>query len=177
MKQIIFPGHHRQPCQAFYSVFMDSTSFGYNAHIVVVQTTKGDAKAGTFLSNTDEGRDNILNRIIETELQGIRIDYIKFTVIFDFESSINGTTWPIHINADSYIENGNPHASKSLPPENLKLAALQLFGKAGAREITFSSYDAVGGCTKVYTVFEEGNPLEYDEINRLLNETNYNKGN
>lgn len=158
MKQIIFPGHHRQPSEVFYSVFMDSTSFGYNAHIVVVQSSKNGAQYGTFLSNSDEGRDNVLNRIIQQELKGIRLDYIRFSVIFEHSDSINGTTWPIMLSLDSYIANGNPHESKG-------------------KEITFLGYDVVGGCANVYTVFEEGTPLDSDEITRLLKEINYYKGN
>ena len=74
MKTIIFPGNHRQPAEAAYGIVLEDEL----AHIVVWQVP--GKHRGTSLWNTDEGRDNVLNRILETELAGIRNQFVRFSV-------------------------------------------------------------------------------------------------
>lgn len=173
MKQIIFPGNSRQPCLAQYGIFFDSdNSLIQKAHIVVVQSF--GKNSGTSLINTEEGRNHILNHILEHELGGVRVEFVTFSLIYIAESSIHGFMFPIHFNLDDYINRGNPHNVDVEPPSDLQSTVLSLLGK-GNKKITVWSYNVVGGCTKFFLNFDEREHISSSEIDRLLAEIEYER--
>ncbi|QEY63347.1 hypothetical protein FXN65_15280 [Metapseudomonas lalkuanensis] len=168
MKQIVFPGHDRQPCEALYGLYFEPTTAYHNVHVVVVQTASGQSnRMGTSLFNTDDGRDNVLNRIIEAELNGVRLDFIRFHVILDFAAVPTGSTWPIHLDVDKYLENGNPYEVREVPAQDLKALYYKATGRGG-KEYSFNSFDVVGGSAPVFTRFEEGTTLSLERMKELL---------
>jgi hypothetical protein len=171
MKQIIFPGNHRQPCEAQYGIFFDkSDAFFLKAHIVVVQTFGGNS--GTSLINTDEGRNAILNHILSNDLYGVRTDYIVFSLIYLAGDTRHGFQFPIHFNMEDYVKRGNPHDVENLPPEDFHSVLLSLIGK-GDKRYTVNSCDVVGGCARFFLLFDEREHLSGSEVDRLLAAVNY----
>ncbi|MRK19072.1 hypothetical protein [Pseudomonas sp. JG-B] len=88
MKRIIFPGHNGRPCEARYGVHFEDHQGDSIAHIVVVQGER--ERPGMNLLDQDESRDNVLNRILESELKGVRLDYIRVHILQDFSKTLMG---------------------------------------------------------------------------------------
>jgi hypothetical protein len=173
MKQIIFPGNFNQPSVAQYGIFFEKgDSYTRKAHIVVVQTFGGDS--GTSLINSDEGRSNILTRILDQDLNGVRTDFVAFSLIYIASESRHGFRFPIHFDLEDYVKRGNPHDSAQAPPTDFRSTVLNLIGK-GDKQYTIFSYDVVGGCTRFCDVFNEREHLSGDEIDRLLAAVNFKK--
>ncbi|MFU0489992.1 hypothetical protein [Pseudomonas syringae] len=67
IKEIFFPGNDRQPCVARYGIRIDPSHGIARAEIVVIQTNReGYPAMGTSLYNTEDGRNIILNKILES---------------------------------------------------------------------------------------------------------------
>ncbi|MDD0967783.1 hypothetical protein [Pseudomonas aphyarum] len=172
MKQIVYAGNDRQPCVAEYAIVMDDSEMIQRAHIVVVQSSnKG---VWTSLYNADEGRDNVLNRIMTQELPGVRTDFLSFNVILDLSDRMEGFRFPIRLNWDDYISKGNPYSKHLLPTKGFKAALLKVFGK-GAFEIR--TWNVVGGCADFYTDFmdPERERLDIAQASRLLEQAGYSR--
>lgn len=169
MKQIFFPGNSRQPCVAQYGIFIESgDSYMPKAHIVVVQTHG----TGTSLVNTEEGRDSILNQILDHDLNGVRVEFITFSLIYIAPESTHGFQFPIKFNMDDYISRGNKHDVSTPPPADMKSTVLSLLGK-GNKTFTVNSYDVVGGCTRFFLDFNERLQISENERKRLLAAVEY----
>lgn len=151
MKTILFPSNHRLPAEAAYGVVLEDDSANPLAHIVVWQTA--GMLRGSSLLNTDEGRNNVLNRILETELAGVRTEFVRFTVaILEEDGRVYAKDFPIHLDVDDYMVQGNPHEVLGSNP--LSDAFKWIVSKE--KRISFKSYDVVAGCARHFTIFEEG---------------------
>lgn len=172
MNKIYFAGNHRQPCVAEYAIVIDETGILQRAHIVVVQSSQKGV--WTSLYNTEEGRDNILNRILKQDLSGVRVDFLTFNIILDFGDHIEGMRLPIHLSVSSYIRNRNPYTSRTLG--GLRNIMLNLVGR-GSREYTILSYNIVGGCASFYTDLTdpERERLDTEEASKLLQQAGYSR--
>ena len=148
MKTIIFPGNHRQPAEAAYGIVLEDEL----ARIVVWQ--EPGKHRGTSLWNTDEGRDNVLNRILETELAGIRTEFVRFSVAIIEEDGgrVHAMDFPIHLDIDDYTARGNPH--QVLDGGRLSDAFKWIVNRE--KKISLRSYDVVAGCARHFTIFDEG---------------------
>lgn len=148
MKTIIFPGNHRQPAEAAYGIVLEDEL----AHIVVWQVP--GKHRGTSLWNTDEGRDNVLNRILETELAGIRTEFVRFSVAIIEEDGgrVHAMDFPIHLDIDDYTARGNPH--QVLDGGRLSDAFKWIVNRE--KKVSLRSYDVVAGCARHFTIFDEG---------------------
>lgn len=165
MKAICFPGFHKIPSRVEYGVLIDHDEVMPVAHIVVVQ---GGAGSGTSLINTDEGRDNLLNRILSADLAGIRLDLIRFTVIYVGKDCCSGTSFGIHLDVGDYCAKGNPHTV------NVTQGVLvRILGREEDKSVTISSNDVVAGCAKVYTVFEDRIHLNDASAKALLTKVRF----
>ena len=173
MQRIIFPGNHRQPCEARYGIFFDDIDGLFKgAHIVVVQSS---ATGGSSLWNTDEGRDAVLNRILAQDLAGVRVEYVRFSVILDGSTGQHGVHLPIRFDLQDYIDRGNPHDVADVPASDLRASVLQLLGK-GDKKYTILTYHIVGGCARFFTDFNEREHLSNEEMGRLLAAVGYQGG-
>jgi hypothetical protein len=172
VKQIVYAGNDRQPCVAEYAIVIDDSEMIQRAHIVVVQSSKKGA--WTSLYNTDEGRDNVLNRILAQELPGVRIDFLSFNLILDLADHMEGFRFPIRLNWDDYIAKGNPYKKYLTPARSLKELLLKMLGK-GAIEI--HAWNVVGGCAEFYTDFEdsERQRLDIAQTSKLLEQAGYSR--
>lgn len=172
MKQIIFPGNFNQPCAAQYGIFFDQNdgSFVRNAHIVVVQAHGGDS--GTSLINSDEGRSNILTRILDHDLNGVRVEFVTFSLIYVASEQNHGFKFPIRFDLEDYIKRGNEHDTAVVPPSDFRSTVLSLIGK-GDKRYTINSYNVVGGCARFYDVFDEREQLSGAESARILAAVGY----
>lgn len=172
MKQIIFPGNYLQPCEAQYEIIFEDggDSFTRNAHIVVVQSSGGNS--GTSLINTDEGRDNILNRILSHDLNGVRVEFVTFSLIYVANGSSHGFRFPIRLDMDDYVKRGNPHDVTDVPSSDLRSALLNLIGKGG-KQYSVWTYNIVGGCARFFLEFDEREHLSQSEVARLLAAVKY----
>lgn len=171
MKQIIFPGNFLQPCEAQYEIIFDEgDSYTRNAHIVVVQSSGGNS--GTSLINTDEGRDNILNRILSHDLNGVRVEFVTFSLIYVANGSSHGFRFPIRLDMDDYVKRGNPHDVTDVPSSDLRSALLNLIGKGG-KQYSVWTYNIVGGCARFFQEFDKREHLSQSEVDRLLAAVNY----
>ncbi|BCT33550.1 hypothetical protein [Pseudomonas protegens] len=176
MKQIFYSGNDRQPCVAEYAIVVDDSGWIQRAHIVVVQSSRKGV--WTSLYNTDEGRDNVLNRILAQELPGVRVEFLTFNVILDLSNHMEGLRLPIRLDWDDYIARGNPHDSRFSLTFNIKAFFMQLFRKS-YREISIWSGHVVGGCAEFYTdiMDPERHRLDIIEASKLLEQAGYSRSN
>jgi len=161
MKRILFPGNMRQACEAWYSVTIQGDGgFIAKAQIVVVQTDKINPGAmGTSLWNTNAGRDNVLNRILETELQGVRTEFASLVSALDLGGDLRAIELPIHLDVDDYIARGNRYNVQQAPAQDW-IGTLENAVGMGNKIYSFWSGDVVGGCARFYTDFEEQRSVE-----------------
>lgn len=157
MQSIIFPGNTRQPCQARYGVLHIKESGTRIAQIVVVQSDK-DAHMGTSLWNTDEGRNLVLNRILETDLQGVRIEYIRFATVIHSSGVLHAIDLPIEVDIDDYVAKGNRHDVGQALAQDWIGVLRNLVGR-GNKQYGIWSGDVVGGCARFYMDFERAKKI------------------
>ncbi len=169
MRTIFCPGHFGEPYKAEYEILLEGDGMIPRAHIVVVQSSSDGMGPGLW--NTDKGRDAVLNSILNQNLKGIRLDFIRFTSIMrtgvEGDWRIDGLSFPIRVDIDDYVANGNPCGVRNVPPEDLRSVVNTLLGKGG-KEYTIWSHDVVAGCAKVFTDFDTRERIERDELNRLI---------
>lgn len=174
MKQIFYAGNSCQPCVAEYAVVIDDSESIQRAQIVVVQSSRKGV--WTSLYNTDEGRDNILNRILALELPGVRVEFLSFTIILDLSTHMEGLRLPIRVDWDDYINKGNPYRSRLVPTFNIKSLWLQVINRRN-REKSMWSGHVVGGCARFYTELmdPQRHALDVVEASKLLERVGYSR--
>lgn len=153
MQSIFFPGNTRQPCQARYGILLPKEGGTRIAQIVVVQSDK-DPYMGTSLWNTDEGRNLVLNRILETDLRGVRVEYIRFATIIHSDDGLHAIDLPIELDIDDYVAKGNRYDVGQAPAQDWIGVLRNLVGR-GNKQYGIWSGDVVGGCARFYMDFEE----------------------
>lgn len=175
IKEIFFPGNDRQPCAAKYGINIDHSQGIARADVIVIQTSrKGSAAMGTSLYNTDDGRNIILNKILETDLRGVRVEFVNFYVILDLEHRLEGLKLPVRLDFEDYMRRGNPYGTESIPADNLAGKVLQWIGK-GDKAYTYHSIYVQGGCANFYTdlMDEERVPVTLDKATELFQAIGY----
>lgn len=162
MKQIFYPGIDRQPCQAQYAIIRLDDGKGFQtAHIVVAQDIH--SRPGTFIGNLDDEEiNNILNGILDTELRGIRTEFIEFDLISYTKGAegyddIHGMKRPFYVDIDDYIVKGNPYIIEEAEAEDIP----GMIRKANSR-------DVVAGCARFMTNFEHREHLSEERAKFLL---------
>ncbi len=172
VKQIVYAGNDRQPCVAEYAIVIDDSEMIQRAHIVVVQSSKKGV--WTSLYNTDEGRDNVLNRIMAQELPGVRTDFLSFNVILDLSDRMEGFRFPIRLDWDDYVAKSNPYNKHPLPAKGVKALFQKMIGKFA---IEIRSWNVVGGCAEFYTDFmdPERERLDIAQASKLLEQAGYSR--
>jgi len=117
MSPIFYAGNRRQPCRAEYGIvlFRDGLELT-QAWIVVVW--RRSIWGGTSLHNAYGGVDSILNRILSTELEGVRLDCIRMFLVQDYtDERLQGPYHqfaaievPIRFNLRDWVERSQPRA-------------------------------------------------------------------
>lgn len=148
MRNIYFPGNSSQPCKAQYGIALDRASAITHATIVVHQ---GPAHMpATSILNSSTGLDTILNRVLENDLRGVRVELIRFIAILELDSGrLEAREYAIHLDVDDYVARGNPCEVSSTPAEDIGGVLLKLIGQ-GNKQYSFWSGHVVGGCARFY---------------------------
>ncbi|MEA1765918.1 hypothetical protein U2237_30120 [Pseudomonas syringae pv. tomato] len=129
---------------------------------------------GTSLYNTEDGRNIILNKILETDLRGVRVEFVSFYVILDLEHRLEGLKLPIRMDFEDYMKRGNPYGVESLPAENIAGKVMQWIGK-GDKAYVYHSIHVQGGCAKFYTdlMDEQRESVSTDRAKELFQAIGY----
>jgi hypothetical protein len=134
-----------------------SDSFPH-AHILVHQ---GQHDLGTSLTVDDQSRDNVLNRLLTRELEGVRLEFIRFSYLLESPSyGVIAYSYPIRLDTEDYVAKGNPHAARSVKKG--------LLDRTSDQEITYSSIHVTAGCARVFTLDSEAHQHTDEEAHRLL---------
>jgi len=167
MTRIIYPGFDGQPCQADCIIVINNEEGIPKATIIAYQDDRHVPY--TSLVNTDTGRNLVLNRVLESELQGVRIDLIQFVVVIGdyLGKELHGFDFPIRFDLEDYAARGNPHEIVGSPASNVAGSFLKLIGK-GDKQIHALARNIVGGSTRVSTYLEEAKSPNLTEIRKML---------
>ena len=141
------------PCEAQYGIHIERDTL----HIIVIQS-----KFGTSLWNDAEGRNRILNAVLDRNVVGIRIDQIRYHIILDTKTNgMLGIELPIHLDHDDYRARGGRGRTK------------------GWLRRTFGvwSHDAVAGSGRCYVDFDERSGLPAGMIERFCSVLGYYSAN
>ncbi len=140
MKTIIYPATNGTPTEGAYGLYLDTNADSLISHAVIVF-------CGLHGWNSDEGRDAVLNSIVEKELRGVRIDLIRFIVVMDHNSPESvAKEFTILPDITEFKKRGN---------------FLERFG-------AIFSVNVVGGSTTLSTDFENGQLLSVEETAAAL---------
>jgi hypothetical protein len=103
------PGERNRPCQAEYGIAITRDLSGARADIVVIDSAAAGLQH-TPLLDAQASRDLVLNKILSTDLRGMRLELTRFFVIVDTESptEMTGYEFPIQLDVDDYRRQGNP---------------------------------------------------------------------
>jgi hypothetical protein len=137
MKTMYYAGGAGVPFQGVYGLFIDHSPPIQRVVIVI---------GGLGLFNSDSGRDAVLNRILDTELRGVRLDFVRFIVVVGHD-----TDYPV----GKEFEIGG-----DLGPIRKKYKIW--------RTSAVASDLIVGGATTFSTDFERGQILPEAETKQML---------
>jgi len=166
MKEIFFPGNARQPCKAQYGIVLNHDSAISRVTIVVHQGP--EHMQDTAILNTKYGRESILNAVLDTDLRGVRVEFVRFVAMLEREQGeLVAREFSIHVDADDFVARGNRHDMVQGSAEDWRGALLNLIGQ-GDRKISFWSGDVVGGCARFYLNEDNSNGLLHAEAAKLL---------
>ena len=111
MQQVFYPGHARQPCLGEYTIVLDHSEALARADIVLVSRA---AHRGPSFWNSELGRNTVLNRIVATDLAGIRLEWIRLFVLHEKTAGAAGrlpeflgVELKINLDIDDYVAKGN----------------------------------------------------------------------
>lgn len=157
-----FPGHHNQPIPVEYHLIPKRGGV-FNNVVVFIRQKMG---TGTSYINSDRGRDVIINSIIESDINGVAIEFIS--IIFALESMdgsecLVADEFKIRADMNDYAERGNPHTTRTLRKDG---SIKELFSPS-IKEISTHSRNIVAGSARVYSVFENKRVLTSAEIEEL----------
>jgi hypothetical protein len=148
---IVYPGEMNQPCQAEYGISITRGLLGTRSDIVVVDSAEG-GRHHTPLIDADIGRDIVLNKILSTDLQGVRLDQVRFFIVVNAESpfEMSGYEFPIQLDMEDYRRQGNSAQIEDVIPTSIKGWLRYALGFYVKRESVMKR-DVVGGCAIVKT--------------------------
>jgi hypothetical protein len=173
MRAILYPGAANQPCQVDYGVSITRDDAAARANIVVIDSRDGDPHHTPIL-NTPAGRDLILNKILSTDLQSIRIDLTRFFVLVDAgpRLGINGYEYRINLDFEDYQRKGHPVLVRNVVPTSLKGWLKYLLGFY-VKTVTALNRDVVGGRATVKAGLDKVRVLTDAESRALVTAVGY----
>ena len=148
------PGERNRPCQAEYGIAITRDLSGARADIVVIDLAEAGLQH-TPLLDAQTSRDLVLNKILSTDLRGIRLDLTRFFVIVDTESptEMTGYEFPIQLDVDDYRRKGNPVQIRDVVPTSINSWLRYVLGFYEKR-VSVMNRDVVGGCATAKTDVE-----------------------
>lgn len=174
MQQVFYPGHAGQPCLGEYAIALDRSDTFSRADIVLLSRA---AHGGESFWNSDLGRDTVLNRILATDLEGVRLDWIRLFVLVEKTAPLPGrmpellgVEMTISMDVDDFIARGN-----RCTVERPNILSRLFTGIV--KKVSYWSGDVVGGCAKVTTSFKQSRELDPDDIRTLCQRIGFHPGN
>lgn len=153
-KEIIYPGNNKQPCVANYEITYKSHNYINHAQVIIYELYEKNP-GGTCVSYS-EIFEHLVNKILKSELSGVRLDFVEFYYIWmsngdEVVSQINYT-----IDTVSFIESGGKHKSiYSSIYRNITSRLISMFGvKVFPDKVEYSSRDVVAGKGEVRVIEE-----------------------
>jgi hypothetical protein len=173
MQRIVYPGAVNQPCQAEYGISITRDDSGARADIVVIDSREAGPHH-TPLIHTPLGRDLLLNKVLSTDLQGIRLDLMRFFVIVDAGSrfGMTGYEYPIRLDLEDYQRKGHPIQVRDVAPTSLKGWLKHLLGFY-VKTVSVLNRDVVGGRASVRAGVEKVRALTAAESSALMTAVGY----
>lgn len=164
MQQVLYPGHAGEPCVDEYAIVLDRTGIITRADIVLVSRL---AHCASFHSS-GFGRDIELNRILASDLQGVRLEWVRLFLLTEKSTSMHGRmpdffgaeVTRIDLDTDYFIAKGNPCTVRR------RNFFSRLFPGI-SREVSYWSGHVVGGCAKFSTSLQNARQLDQQEIEAL----------
>jgi hypothetical protein len=128
----------------------------------------------TPLLDTQASRDLVLNKILSTDLRGIRLDLTRFFVIVDTEAptEMTGYEFPIQLDVDDYRRKGNPVQIRDVVPTSINSWLRYVLGFYEKR-VSVMNRDVVGGCATVTTDVERRRRVVAAEARLVLTAVGY----
>jgi hypothetical protein len=137
-KDIYFPGVDRQPSVARYRIVVawDHANPIPQAILQLVQLEADPEETINFLSALDV----MLNKIVSTDLAGVRIDHMHLVV----ESLGASVEVPFDFSTEDFVHRGNP---------------MVITGTGKFASVHIEANDVIGGSAVLFTHFENREPL------------------
>lgn len=162
----MFPGIDRQPCAVRYTMLRIKKESAGIQHIaiVVIQTNKVPS---TFYTNTDDGRDVLVNAILREAVPGVRLDFVRMIFISEHSNGIGAADeLPILVTPESIMVSRIPHNISKKPVNDGLMETVLPSG----RSVSWKSYDVVAGAVEVYTDYDQGRrSLSRTELENIYN--------
>jgi hypothetical protein len=116
----------------------------------------------------------VLNKILSTDLRGIRLDLTRFFVIVDTESptEMTGYEFPIQLDVDDYRRKGNPVQIRDVVPTSINSWLRYVLGFYEKR-VSVMNRDVVRGCATVKTDVERRRRVVAAEARLVLTAVGY----
>jgi hypothetical protein len=132
------------------------------------------AGLGTSLVNSQQGRDIVLKKILANELQGVRVEFVRYFILADTDVPgwMAGFEVPIRLDFDDYKNKGNRYHVERLAARSRLGRVLNLVG-FGKKAFSYCARDVVGGCATFHTDFDQRRQMPQEEIRTLCAAVGY----
>lgn len=170
MQTIYYPNNYGQPSRALYGLACSIRDFSPFVDIVVINTHR--LGATSFLFNCEPGLNILLNKVLSSDLKGIRTEFVRLFVLQHAKASpVSGFEAPIFLDEHDYFDKGSPHLARHSPIPILG----KVLARLGIGELprTLFSTDIVGGCAEFYTRIDGSRTLSSDEIKSLCDSVDF----
>lgn len=167
MQTLLYPGYQHEPARIDYGIAYTNDAGNPKVDIVALHSKRLGSPHASLIAR-DESRDRVLNIILSRELAGIRIDRVRFFVMFDSPDlgKTHGWQFPIELDFEDYKREGNPYHIDRPIPVNWLGRIIWALGYRPARCWTRDE-DVVGGCARFHTPFEQRRGLDPAEVLKL----------
>lgn len=164
MQTLFYPGFDGLACRVLFGMAPSVDNRG--ADIVLIHTPK--LGPVTSLVNSEAARNSLLNRILEIDLSGIRLDLIRLFLLLDdaLPDHAQGFEFPIALDFADYKRRGNRVLIERPIPESLLGQMLWRLGIRQRRESVWNK-DVLAGSARCFTPHEKCRRLQFEEIKEL----------
>lgn len=177
LKPLFYPGLNRVPSYAKYGItpgMTGSENYIEDVNIVVVQ--EKDRRPGKLLHDGDDKMlSDILNRILRTDLFGIRAEFINFYIATVTETDIGMVQIPFQVDVQDYVEQGNPYIESPAegPAKGFGEMLRQFIGPRKEEEVSFFVENVYAGCARFLVDFSKKKQVPLGTCLNLLSGIGY----
>jgi hypothetical protein len=173
MQKVFYPGHAGQPCIGEYAIVLDQSGVLPSADIVLVSR---QSHRGPSFQDSNTGRNLVLNRILTSDLRGIRLEWLRLFLLVERTASAPGLgpeffgrELRIDLDTDDFIARGNRCSVK-----RSNILARLFTGVSYC--VSYWSRSVVGGCADVTSSLWDSRELDRQEIRALCQRVGIDTG-